>query len=371
MPCCSLMAAMVSAKVMPAGDGALEEEPDHLALAALDLLPDDDAHAVPVRELARLQAAGGAVVVGDRDHVETHLPGALEDVGDRHHAVLAVMRVDVEVGEQLALLAAAARQRVPPPARHLVVHLEDLAGDALPVVPAGGAQRVRRQALAQLVVAEQARERRRQRADVARRDEQSRALVEHDLVVPGDLRGDDRRAGGHRLEQGDPGRLGAERRRAEDVRVAQERRHLRLRQAPVEAHPVLPARRHQARVAALLEVAAADVDDDAGVLVAEQAQGAQQHAEPLASLDAGAEDHAERSRSANVRRAEDLVVDAGRDRPGRRRGTSSAAASRTAADEAMAASSESNRRRSCGRVDQNGRIFSGLAWNVATSGQPA
>ena len=52
-------------------------------------------------------------------------------------------------------------------------------------------------------------------------------------------------------------------------------------------------------------------------------------------------------------------------------GNETAAASRTAADEAIAASSESNRRRSCGRVDQNGRIFSGLAWNVATSGQPA
>ena len=52
-------------------------------------------------------------------------------------------------------------------------------------------------------------------------------------------------------------------------------------------------------------------------------------------------------------------------------GNETAAASRTAADEAIAASSESNSRRSCGRVDQNGRIFSGLAWNVATSGQPA
>ena len=52
-------------------------------------------------------------------------------------------------------------------------------------------------------------------------------------------------------------------------------------------------------------------------------------------------------------------------------GKVSAARSRTAADVAMAASSESNRRWSCGRRDQNGRIFSGLAWNVATSGQPA
>ena len=75
-------------------------------------------------------------MVRDGDDVEPHLASALEDVGHRHHAVLAVMRVDVEVGEQLTLLAAAARQRVPPPARDLLVHLQHLPGDALRVVPA-------------------------------------------------------------------------------------------------------------------------------------------------------------------------------------------------------------------------------------------
>ena len=263
MPPCSLIAAIVSAKRHAAGDRALEEETDDLALAALDLLPDDDAHAVAVGQLSRLQAAGRAVVVGDGDDVEAHLAGALEDVGHGHHAVLAVVRVDVEVGEELALLAAAARQRVPPPARHLVVDVQDLAGHALPVVAARGAERVGREPAPQLVVAEQARERRRERRHVARRDQEPGALVLHHLVVAGDLRGDDGRAGGHRLEQGDAGRLGAERRRAVHVGGAQQRGDLLLRQPPVEADAVLPGGRHQARVAPLLEVAAAHVDDDA------------------------------------------------------------------------------------------------------------
>ena len=38
------------------GDGPLQEQADDLALGALDLLPDDDAHAVAVGELARLEA---------------------------------------------------------------------------------------------------------------------------------------------------------------------------------------------------------------------------------------------------------------------------------------------------------------------------
>ena len=79
--------------------------------------------------------------------------------------------------------------------------------------------------------------------------------------------------------------------------------------------PVLPGRRHQTRVAALLEVGATDVDDHAGVLVAEQAQGTKEHAEPLAPLGAGAEDDAERPLSTFGRRAKDLVVDPRRDHP--------------------------------------------------------
>jgi hypothetical protein len=121
----------------------------------VDFLPDDDADSVAVRELARLEAAGGAVVVGDGDDIQADLPGALEDVGDRHHAVLAVVRVDVEVGEQLALLAAAARQRVPPPASRLLVDLEDLPGHPVPVV-AREARSAWRRACAQLDVREHA-----------------------------------------------------------------------------------------------------------------------------------------------------------------------------------------------------------------------
>ena len=105
--------------------------------------------------------------------------------------------------------------------------------------------------------------------------------------------------------------------------------------------------------------------------VAEVAQGPQEHAEPLAPLGAGAEHHPPRPGGALAGRAEHLELSTPGGMTRYAPGNVSAAASRAATDEAIAASSESKRRRSCGRVDQNGRICSGLAWKVATSGQPA
>ena len=52
---------------------------------------------------------------------------------------------------------------------------------------------------------------------LARRDEQPLAAAPDDALVAVDVRGDDRRAGGHRLEQHDPERLAAGRRRDVDV----------------------------------------------------------------------------------------------------------------------------------------------------------
>ena len=189
MPPWSLMAAIVSAKRHAAGDRPLQEEADDLALAGLDLLADDDAHPVAIGELARLQAAGRAVVVGDGDHVEPDLAGALEDVGHRHHAVLAVVRVHVEVGEQLALLAAAARQRAPPPG-HLLVDRLDLGADAFPVVPACPVQAVMRQPPPQIVVVQQRPDGRGEGARVAPPHQQSVHLVADHLVVAGQARRD-------------------------------------------------------------------------------------------------------------------------------------------------------------------------------------
>ncbi len=95
--------------------------------------------------------------------------------------------------------------------------------------------------------------------------------------------------------------------------LAQQRRHLGLRQAAVKADPVLPGGRDDARVPPLLGVGAAHVDHDAGVLLAQVAQRAEQDAEPLAPLDAPAEDDAERAFGAGGRRVERLEVDARRD----------------------------------------------------------
>src|SRR5665648_796575 len=106
------MAAIVSANVMPPGIVRSRNRPMTSPSLLLTSSPTIT-YSVAVGDLARLEAAGGAVVVGDGHDVEPDLAGPLEDVGHRHHAVLAVVRVDVEVGEQLALLATAARQRLP------------------------------------------------------------------------------------------------------------------------------------------------------------------------------------------------------------------------------------------------------------------
>jgi hypothetical protein len=74
----------------------------------------------------------------------------------------------------------------------------------------------------QLRVVQQPRERRRERARVARRHEQAGLAVEHDLRRPADGRRDDRPALGHRLERRQRQPLGPRRER-DDVRAGEER----------------------------------------------------------------------------------------------------------------------------------------------------
>ena len=59
--------------------------------------------------------------------------------------------------------------------------------------------RRRAQAAAELFVVEQPQERRAQRADVARRDEESRLVVDDEIEKTSDRSGDDRPAVRHRL----------------------------------------------------------------------------------------------------------------------------------------------------------------------------
>ena len=154
--------------------GALEEETHHLAFGGLDLLPDDDPHSVAVGELATFETAVDRVVVGDGDHVEADLAGAFEDVGDPRDAVLAVPGVDVEVGEELPLLPAAAGDGVPPPAHDLVVEPLELVGDQLPVEAPRPAHAGRGQPLARLRLAHERAQRGGEGARVAARDQKTR-----------------------------------------------------------------------------------------------------------------------------------------------------------------------------------------------------
>jgi len=75
---------------------------------------------------------------------------------------------------------------------------------------------------------------RRQLLGLVRGDEQTLAATPDDALVAVDVRGHDRGAGGHRLEQHDPERFAAGRRRREDLRRAEELCLLGVRHAPEE-----------------------------------------------------------------------------------------------------------------------------------------
>ena len=152
----------------------------------------------------------------------------------------------MEVGEELALLSAAAGDGVPPPARDIVVELFELVGDALPVVSAApGARRPRRAARGS---------RARPRACAARRRGHARrgaapAGRRRPSVTisrwPSRSLATTAVRAASASSSTMPARLGAQRRRAEHVGVAQEVRHGLARHAPVEGHASGERRRHE------------------------------------------------------------------------------------------------------------------------------
>ncbi len=223
------------------------------------------------------------------------------------------MRVDVEVGEQLALLSAAAGGRVPPPARDLVVEPLVLVDDERPVEAPGGAGAGRSEPLARLALAHDDTQRGGEGAGVARWDEETLAAVGDELAVPGDVTSDDRRARRHRLEQHDAGGLRTQRGRAQHVRVTQEARHAVPRHPAVERHAAGERRRHPVAEAALLGVVTADVHLKLAGDVVEATQRPQKQAEALTTRLGSSEQDADRAGPPAVHRPEPRKVDPRRD----------------------------------------------------------
>ena len=78
----------------------MEEQADHLALAVgLDLLAGDHDQVAAARELGRLERAREDVVVGDGDRAETFLLRVRDERRRLDRAVVRVVRVHVQVGD--------------------------------------------------------------------------------------------------------------------------------------------------------------------------------------------------------------------------------------------------------------------------------
>jgi len=298
----------------PRRDGALEEEADHLALRGFHLLADDDAHAIAVAELTRLETAGDGVVIGDGDDVETDLARALQDVLHGRDAVLAVVRMHVEVAEDLALPAAAAPCGAPPP-RDLVVELLVLIDDPSPVEARGRAHARSREPLARLRLAHHRAQGGGQRRGVADRDEQPLVTVADRLPMSRDVARDDRRPRRHRFKEDEAGGLRTERGCAEDVGIPQNLLHGVARQAAVEGHALGERAGDAVAEPALLSVVAADVKFELLGHIVETAERAKQQAQSLTSRLAGGEHHANRSGTTRRARPQRADVHAGRDDP--------------------------------------------------------
>src|SRR5438552_2245178 len=78
-----------------ARDGALEEQPDDLALTRADLLADD--HTKAVRQLAQPEPSVDRVVVGRADHVDARRAHSACLLGDRRATVRRSLAVRVHV----------------------------------------------------------------------------------------------------------------------------------------------------------------------------------------------------------------------------------------------------------------------------------
>ena len=159
----------------------------------------------------------------------------------------------------------------------VLVGAEDVLRDPRPRVALRGVRGAPAEALAALGVQREVAQRRGQRRRVAARDEDAVAAVGHDVGVAGDVRRHDRRARGERLRQHHAERLAAERRRDQEVGLAQRLALAlvgdlaqRVDAAVVEQHAVdLVGRR------------ADDLELD-GQVLAQRLEGAQQHRQPLA-----------------------------------------------------------------------------------------
>src|SRR5512135_1222542 len=99
----------------------------------------------------------------------------------------------------------------------LFVYAHELRGHVRPVVLGGPLGAGATDALSQLGIADETLERAGKGVDLARLDEEGAHVPLHDLLVAVDVRGHDRAARGHRLEEHDAERLLPGRGRAEDV----------------------------------------------------------------------------------------------------------------------------------------------------------
>ncbi len=133
-----------------------------------------------------------------------------------------------------------------------------------------------------------------QLARLPRRHEQALASAAHDALVAVDIGGHDRRPGGHGLEEDDPERLAAGRRRGKDVRRLEELGLLGIADAPQEFDALQAPGRDVAPGLALLRPAADDQEARLRAGLAQDAVRLQQVEDALARLVAPDEQHVRR-----------------------------------------------------------------------------
>src|SRR3990170_1725976 len=141
---------------------------------------------------------------------------------------------------------------------HEPVVVLHLAGDALPAEFSGTLHAGGGHLRTEIVVRDQASDRRSQRLGFPRRDQQRVAITPDDALVAMDVAAHDRGTRGHRLEQDDPERLAPGGRRHVYVGRLEQRIPLLLPNASEELHASHPAGHDVAPSLALLGPAAHD-----------------------------------------------------------------------------------------------------------------
>ena len=191
-----------------------------------------------------------------------------------------------EVGRQRA------RGRDPPDDEAVVV--VDLRRDPRPAELLGPAQAVGRHLGREVAVGEQPLDRVGELLGVPRRHQQRLAAAPDDALVAVDVRGDDRRAGGHRLQQDDPERLAPGRRRDVDVRGLEQLVALRVRDAAQELDAAQPARGDVPPRLALLRAAADEQQPGLAAVAADDPVRLEDVEDALAGLEPPDEQHVRR-----------------------------------------------------------------------------